>query len=251
MISEAVIGWCSKKPEDVARTAPDENTPGNPLRIPEHEFPDLPALLRDRVVLDFGCGFGHQTAALANSSTYACKAVHGLDSNAATLAAARQRHPGVTFIDHIGDRRYDAVLSLDAMEHYPDPRATLEVMRNALRPGGLLLITFGPPWYAPYGSHMHFFCKIPWLNVFFPERAVMRIRARYRNDGARRYEEVESGLNKMSLRKFEGLIAASGLELVRRRYSAIKRLDFLTRLPFLREFVTIRATALLRLPELA
>lgn len=39
-----------------------------------------------------------------------------------------------------------------------------------------LLITFGCPWLSPYGSHMHFFTKMPWINVFFSETTVMRVR---------------------------------------------------------------------------
>lgn len=122
-------------------------------------------------------------------------------------------------------------------------------MRDAVQPGGLLLITFGPPWYAPYGSHMHFFCKVPWLNLLFSEKTIMKVRKRYRQDGAERFDQVESGLNKMSLAKFEGLIRASGLEIVRRRYGAFKRLDFLSRIPLLRELCVIRATVVLRRPR--
>jgi hypothetical protein len=124
----------------------------------------------------------------------------------------------------------------------------LQAMKDALRPGGLLLITFGPPWYAPYGSHMHFFCKLPWLNVIFPERAVMAVRNRFRSDGAQRYEDVESGLNKMSLRAFERLVKRSGLELVRNRYNSVKGLDVLTKIPVIRELCTSRVTVVLRKP---
>jgi len=97
----------------------------------------------------------------------------------------------------------------------------------------------------PYGSHMHFFCKIPWLNLLFPEAAVMSVRSRYKHDGAHHYEEVESGLNKMSLAKFERLVRTSGLKIVRRHYTAAKRLNFLTRLPMVRELLTVHVTVIL------
>jgi ubiquinone/menaquinone biosynthesis C-methylase UbiE len=134
------------------------------------------------------------------------------------------------------------------MEHYPEPAATLEEMRRLLKPGGRLLITFGPPWFAPYGSHMHFFCKVPWLNLLFTERTVMAVRARFRQDGAKRYEDCESGLNKMSVAKFERIIAEAGLKVEDRRYDCIKGLNFLGRLPLLRELFINHVTATLTVP---
>lgn len=102
------------------------------------------------------------------------------------------------------------------------------------------MITFGCPWFSPYGSHMHFFCKLPWVNLIFPERTVMRVRSLYRNDGAMRYEDVESGLNKMSVAKFERIIANAGMRVLFRRYTGVKGYDFLTRLPVLRELFVNR-----------
>ena len=54
--------------------------------------------------------------------------------------------------------------------------------------------------------------------------------ARYRKDGAKRYEKVESGLNRMSLRKFERLIGASGLKAARIDYVGVKKMHILTRI---------------------
>lgn len=44
----------------------------------------------------------------------------------------------------------------------------------------------------------------------------MAVWSRSRSDGAERYEDVESGLNRMSLRKFDRLLKSSGLSVVRR-----------------------------------
>lgn len=251
-IAETILGWLSLPPEraqSYSTTTNMEKPAANPLHLLEHEYPDLAQLLKDKAVLDFGCGFGNQVAALANSNKYSCRRVHGLDAHPDYVEAARRAHPGVTFIQQVDEVGYDVVISQDAMEHYPDPAGALRAMKDAVQPGGLLLITFGPPWYAPYGSHMHFFCKVPWLNLLFSEKTIMKVRKRYRQDGAERFDQVESGLNKMSLAKFEDLIRASGLEIVRRRYGAFKRLDFLSRIPLLRELCVIRATVVLRRPR--
>ena len=82
---------------------------------------------------------------------------------------------------------------------------------------------------------MHFFCKLPWVNMFFTEATVMKVRGLYRNDGARRYEEVESGLNRTTVRKFERIVRESGLQIQHSRYQFVKGQDWLARIPLLRE----------------
>ena len=117
-------------------------------------------------------------------------------------------------------------------------------MRNLLRLGAKVLMHFGLPWYAPY----NFFCPVPWPQLWFSEKTVLSVRRRYRQDGARRYEEVEGGLNKMSLAKFERIVRESGLEVERLKYTAVRQLHFLTKIPGIREFITNVVTVVLRAP---
>ena len=215
-------------------------------------FPDLAERVRGRRVLDFGCGAGWQAAAL---SRLGAAFVLGVDTNERTLAGARESAAELG----IGDDRlryetrvpddlratFDVVVSQNAMEHFPDPAAILREMTAALAPGGRLLVTFGPPWYAPSGSHMHFFTRVPWVNLLFSERTVMAVRARFRDDGARRYEQVESGLNRMSLRRWERTVARSGLRMEARRYACVKGIDGLRHLPLLRELFVNNVSAVL------
>jgi SAM-dependent methyltransferase len=205
-------------------------------------FPDLPERVRGRRVLDFGCGAGRQAVALTRAGA---AFVLGVESNPRTLrgaralAAAEGIGPGrLAFAPAVPEELrggFDVVLSKDSMEHFADPGAVLAVMRAALAPGGRLLVTFGPPWLAPSGSHMHFFTPLPWVHLLFAERTVMAVRARYRADGARRYEEVESGLNRMTVRRFERLAASAGLRMERRRYDCVKGIPIVGRAPLLRE----------------
>lgn len=216
-------------------------------------FPDLKSLVKGRRVLDFGCGVGQQSVALAKELG---AIVTGLDTNQGVLVEAKHlafhhkiANDHCTFVDEIGDEKYDIIISQDAMEHFPDPAAILKVMKDHLAPGGKALITFSPPWFAPYGHHMHFFCKLPWLNLMFSEKTVMKVRAKYRNDGATKYTEVESGLNKMTLAKFERLVSDSGLTVSRQNYRGVKDLNFLTRIPVIRELMTNRVTCVLSHPD--
>src|SRR6185437_9484060 len=132
--------------------------------------------LADKTVLDFGCGSGEEAVDIAR---------HG---------AARVR--------------FDVVLSLDSMEHFGEPARVLEQMAANLAPPGYVLMSFGPPWLHPLGHHFPLF---PWAHLVFTERSMMEWRARFKYDGAKTFEQCSGGLNRMTIRKFERLVARSPL----------------------------------------
>jgi SAM-dependent methyltransferase len=230
---------------DVVRT----NVTGA-LGLLKRVFPDFDHFVRGKRVLDFGCGQGFQSVALGK--LHDCDVV-GIDTNEKTLALAREvaREAGlggdnpcfVTTIPAEWRETFDVVISQDSFEHFPDPVAILNDMITLIRPDGRILITFGPPWYAPHGSHMHFFCKLPWINLIFSEETVMSVRSNFRKDGAKKYEDVESGLNCMSLGKFERIVSACGMRIALRNYECVKRLNFLSRVPLVRELFVNQITA--------
>lgn len=227
----------------------------NALAALRAAFPELRARMEGARIVDFGCGGGWQAVALAEAGA---AFVLGVDINprslasARALAARRGLGPGrVAFVEAIpGSQRgsFDFVISQDSMEHFLDPEAVLREMRAALRPGGRLLVSFGPPWYAPSGSHMHFFTAVPWVNLLFSEETVMRVRSRYRSDGATRYEEVESGLNRMSVGRFERLLERCGMEVAHREYRCVKGWNWLGRVPGARELFINQVVCALALP---
>ncbi len=204
-------------------------------------FPNFLNGMRGTDILDYGCGTGRQAVALAS---HGARYVLGIDTNRKALGAAqalvreRNLEQQVEFSDWFNTRcvgQFDLVISQNSMEHYPDPASALEEMKSALKPNGRVLVTFGPPWFAPYGSHMHFFTKLPWVNLLFREKTVLNVRRHFRQDGATRYEEVESGLNKMTVARFERIVSQAGVSVLYRRYDCVKNLRFLGRIPALRE----------------
>ena len=91
---------------------------------------------------------------------------------------------------------------------------------------------------------MHFFTRVPWVHLLFPESVVMRVRSRFRADGARKYEEVEGGLNRMSVRRFLRVMSEAGFRVVRVEYRCIRRWDWLSRVPLLRELFINRVSCI-------
>ena len=108
---------------------------------------DLMALLAPvpgERVLDLGCGTGELAAALADRGIEVC----GIDADAAMLAHARAKHPGIRFeqADAHGfvlADPVDAVLSNAALHWMLDPSAVIARVRAALRPGGRFVAEFG------------------------------------------------------------------------------------------------------------
>lgn len=213
--------------------------------------PGFREMIREKDILDYGCGEGYQSVAMAK---YGAQRVLGVEINGAyreqawRLAAENGVQDQTRFVnncDEAGKGRFDLVISHNSMEHFHDPEIALREMAAALKPDGKLVISFDPPWFAPYGSHMHFFTRVPWVNVLFRERTVMSVRRCFINDGATRYEEVGGGLNRMSVAKFERVVAASGMQIVYRRYTCVKRLNFLAIVPGIRELFVNQVYAIL------
>ena len=224
----------------------------NALQFSRKTIPGYDRLIRDKVVLDFGCGHGWQAVALKKAGA---RRVVGIDISEERLAHGRalaQREgcrDEVTFSRTVPEDLqggFDVVLSLSAFEHFADPAAELRAMQAAARPGGVVVVSFAEPWLSPHGSHMGHFTSLPWVNVLFPERTVMGVRSLFRTDGAERYEEVEGGLNRMTIARFERLIRASGMTVESMNLFPVKGLPLVSKLPVLREFLTGAASCVLR-----
>jgi SAM-dependent methyltransferase len=116
----------------------------------------------------------------------------------------------------------DIIVSIDAFEHFKDPAEILRIMNSLLKPGGEILLSFGPTWYHPLGGHL--FSVFPWAHLLFSEGALIQWRATFKDDGATRFSEVAGGLNQITIRKFEKLVAGSDFSLVRLEKVPIRKL---------------------------
>jgi SAM-dependent methyltransferase len=234
MEEKVLLKFC----KDKKNSYPSDTYEESPLSLLKEVFPDFLKNIKGKVICDFGCGFGNQSIALVNAGA---GYVFGVDINQKKINEAlafSSSDKNIEFSTAIQDThrgKFDIVISQNSMEHFPNPIETLKEMKSLLKDDGVLLITFGPPWYAPYGAHMQFFTNIPWVHLIFSEKAIMNVRSHYRSDGAKRFEEVESGLNKMSLLKFNHIINESRTKIEFKHYKCLKNLNFLGKIPLLQE----------------
>jgi SAM-dependent methyltransferase len=115
--------------------------------VRQHPLP-VPA-----TILDLGCGNGYVSAVLAREGYQ----VTGVDVDESGIALGRQAHPGLALtVCSLYDARlpervgtgFDAVVSLEVIEHLPDSGALFDVSRRLLKPGGLLVLS------TPYHGYL-------------------------------------------------------------------------------------------------
>jgi 2-polyprenyl-3-methyl-5-hydroxy-6-metoxy-1,4-benzoquinol methylase len=192
--------------------------------------------IRDRVVIDFGCGPGAEAVEMALRGA---RRVVGIDLREEHLESGRRRAAAAGIADRCDFRRSpdepaDVVVSLDSFEHFENPAHILRVIDAYLKPEGKVLVTFGPTWYHPLGGHV--FSVFPWAHLLFTERALLRWRKSFHPEQTARTVE-ECGLNKITIRRFRRIVADSCFEFEWFAAPPIRGIRWLS-LPLIREFGT-------------
>ena len=117
---------------------------------PAHQYilPGVRQFLREagsHTVLDLGCGNGALTNALHHDGF----AMTGMDVSESGIAIAAQSYPEISF-EHADMRTplsshlrqtFDAVIAVEVIEHLLLPRLLFERAKEALRPGGIFIVT--------------------------------------------------------------------------------------------------------------
>jgi SAM-dependent methyltransferase len=174
--------------------------------------------------------------------------VTGLDIQTTLLARARERakEAGVAercaFVTATGEPA-EIVTSIDAFEHFHEPEAALLAMYGLLKPGGSLVVSFGPTWYHPLGGHM--VSVFPWAHLIFSEDALIAWRADFTTDGATKFHEAPGGLNRMTIKRFERMVRRSPFEIESLEAVPIRKLKWLHS-KWTREWTTAIVRARLR-----
>lgn len=174
---------------------------------------DFPEKVKDKFVIDFGCGHGGDTETMAK---WGARLSLGLEIRPELVEAnlSRTTLPNCSFATTLPENlksQADLIISIDAFEHFDRPDEMLKIMYDCLRPGGEAYISFGPTWYHPHGGHA--FSVFPWSHLIMTEESLIRWRNQFYHDGATRFNEVAGGLNQLSISAFEKIFRNSSFEI--------------------------------------
>ncbi len=116
----------------------------------------------------------------------------------------------------------DLVILRDVIEHLDDTELALNKIKEFIKPGGYLYVTF-PPYYSPFGGHQHnlknFWGKLPYLH-FLPDVVFNKLIASGRPadiNEVKRLREI-----RLTPKKFLAAAEKSGYILSRKDYYLLR-----------------------------
>ncbi len=119
-----------------------------------------------RRILDIACGVGYGTHLLFHASPE-CQLALGVDTDEEAISYAKSRYqkPGIEFetnnaMTFTSPEPFDSIVTLETIEHLPDPQGFIEHLTTLLRPGGRL-VTSVPitPTVDANPFHLHDFTE--------------------------------------------------------------------------------------------
>ena len=225
--------------------------------------------LAGRHVGDFGAHHGGMVHALRESGIVA--AAVGLElseeivSSSPFVADDRFRLE-VADVTSLGDEvdHFDLILLHDVLEHMPDLDRSIHAVRDQLRPGGRVFVSF-PPYYSAFGGHQQL-ARGPARNVPFIHVLPTTLFLHLAQPGEQEYMSARGSLADMlsvrrarlTLGKAERAFSRSGFEVVESEFFLVRpeytvryglkarTSGVLGRLPGIREILANGAFYLLR-----
>lgn len=239
-----------------------------------------PDIVRDKDVLDFGCGEGALSFHLIRLGARSCIGVD-LDQKDLDSANSKIRGESISFRRasnttkvELENESVDVIVCFDVVEHIMEYESIIREWHRVLRPGGKVLIHW-QPWFHPNGHHGQAYIPIPWVHVFLNNRKRVEVCARIvelpefdapfwdRDENGKRInrfrEALESGkadeedfLNKLTMRRFERLSKEAGFHIEKRIRTTfegsfvVQNISWLfSKIPLVREFFTANAVYVL------
>ena len=211
--------------------------------------------LKDKIVLDAGCGLGGRTAYYSEKGA---TSIVGIDMDESHIKYAREfaefkkikntTFQVANFIDiPLESDQFDVIILNDVMEHIRIDylERALPELRRVLKPGGRLFLEF-PPWTSPFAAHLYDQISIPWCQFLFREKTLLKF-IETKSTGTRmgNLSSIEhfKELNRLNKKPFIKMMKRLDFVEVHFRQVIIKNLNFLKVIPGISELATNRIVA--------
>lgn len=224
-------------------------------------------MFKDKICVDIGCGAAGKSLFYVSCGA---KKVYGLEILGKYKEEADALAESLGFSDKFEfvcgdsadlpfeDNFADTIIVNDAMEHVANPEKTLLEMMRVLKSGGRIYINF-PPYYHPFGAHLSDAIYIPWVHIPYSEKTLIEAykelvkdvpdgaeRIKFRISKRENGEEYFSYINKMTLKRFKGILKKLDLKPVYYCEAPLRSiLSPLAKLPGLREMFVKMAVVVL------
>ena len=132
------------------------------------------------------------------------------------------------------DDYFDLVFMHDVCEHIINIEESFAEYFRVIKPNKLLINTFAPLFYSPYGAHLIDALKMPWGHLIFGLRAVVDVRNRYYPGHVKASTWANLGLNQITEARYRKIVANSGFRDKLYEVKTSRNLPLVRHIPFLR-----------------
>lgn len=214
--------------------------------------------LKDKVMLDAGCGPGGKTVFFAEQGV---KSITGLDMDperiqfAKEFAALKKTDKPQFIQGNLAALPFDAdlfdvIFLNDVVEHIERPilvKAFKECKR-VLKPGGKICLEF-PPWTSIDAAHLYDYIHIPWCQVFFSDKTLLNVLNKLAPNvgtvSSVAYAQHYRELNKITISEFKKIVHEQGFKIVKLDLVMPFKQHYLKYIPFFNKYLTRRVMAVL------
>ncbi len=154
---------------------------------------------------------------------------------------------------------FDIVILRDVIEHLSETELAIVRIRELLREGGFLYVTF-PPYRSPYGGHQHtlagnFITKLPYIHLFpdFIFKKMISSGRQIDQEETLRLREI-----RLSSKKFKECVYSAGLTIAKEDYYLLRpvfqkkfglpslKIGAIGKIPFFGDFLSLECMYVLK-----
>jgi len=147
------------------------------------------------------------------------------------------------------DDEFDLVFMHNVCEHIINIEECFAEYFRVIKPGKVLINTFAPLFYSPYGAHLQDALKMPWGHLIFGLRSVVDVRNRYYPGHCKASNWAGLGLNRITERRYRKIVRNTGFCNKFYVIQTSKSIPLVSHIPFIRNLFIFGIKSILVKPQ--